>query len=144
MIQNGQTEPKRMLWVTRRRTPSKQSRLRYSFAICAKLSLITLFFLLPKKHGLLFGAPESRKTLRGRGATERPRQHLFYKCDISDSCDDREAKFVRSKKTYKRRKIERIRFFNIILTFHFFRKLFFTSFSSFCGLDFFYILFISD
>ena len=51
---------------------SKADTLR--FAIIAKHPLNCLLFLLPKKHGLLFGVPESRKTLRGKGATERQRR----------------------------------------------------------------------
>ena len=33
----------------------------------------SIVFPFPKKQGLLFGVPESRKTLRGRGVTKRQR-----------------------------------------------------------------------
>ena len=65
VVQNGQTEPSEA-WVTRRRTTSKQSRHRFRFAIVAKHTLNALLFLFPKKHGLLFGVPESRKTFGER------------------------------------------------------------------------------
>ena len=56
--------------------------------------------------GVHQGGPESRKTLRGRGATKRQCRYLQRKYDKSTSCDDRETKFVRSKKASKTGKIE--------------------------------------
>ena len=86
MDQNEQIEPKRKLWDTRRRTSSKQSPHRSILAI-AKTIARSLAFPLPKKSGGLSGAPESRKTLRGKGATER----MGYVCEkqtaLSDRCD---------------------------------------------------------
>ena len=97
MFQNGQTEPKRKLWVTRTRTSSKQSPHRSILAV-AKTIACSLAFPLPKKSGGLSGVPESRKTLRGNGATERMGHVCEEQTALSDCCDVRAARFVRSKK----------------------------------------------
>ncbi len=67
-VQNGQTEPRLAVGYPKRRQNKADDA---SFCFYAKHSHYALFFLLPKKHCLLFGVPESRKTLRGKGANER-------------------------------------------------------------------------
>ena len=113
-LQNGQTEPTKpiygLCWVTRRRTASKQSRHRSCFAIVAKHTLNALLFLLPKKHGLLFGVPESRKTFGER--SKRATSLSFRKLKPKRALRRGEAKFVRSKKAQKKKNRIKIRFFN--------------------------------
>ena len=81
----------------RRRTSSKQSPHR-SFLAVAKTIARSLAFPLPKKSGGLSGVPESRKTLRGKGATERTGRVCEEQTALSDCCDAREVRTGRSKK----------------------------------------------
>ena len=48
---------------------AKQTSLLFCYS--RKTYAQSIAFPFPKKQGLLFGVPESRKTLRGKGANER-------------------------------------------------------------------------
>ena len=92
----GKMDAKRSIRI-RRRTSSKQSPHRSILAV-AKTIARSLAFPLPKKSGGLSGVPESRKTLRGKGATERTGRVCEEQTVLSDCCDAREVRMGRSKK----------------------------------------------
>ena len=72
---------------TRRRTASKQSRLRYGLA--KKQNLRSLHcFSFPQKAWSAFRGPRKSQDFKGRGATKRKHRYLQRKYDISVSCDE--------------------------------------------------------
>ncbi|MBQ7033734.1 MAG: hypothetical protein IJN25_08775, partial [Clostridia bacterium] len=76
------------------------------FTCSVKYPLWFLAFPLPKKSGGLSGVPESRKTLRGKGATERKGRVCNCKPALKRTLRRRRAaQFVRNKKALKHRKI---------------------------------------
>ena len=104
----------RRLWDTRSCTSSKQSP-HATFYRIGKNPLCFLAFPPLHKSGGLSGAPESRKTLRGKGVTERKVTVCESKRNISESCDAAEWRSLfYSKKAYKK---EKLQLFEVFLRF---------------------------
>jgi len=97
----------------------------------------------PKVPSGLSGAPESRKTLRGKGATKRKGRVCISKLPQSERCDvsERRSLFV-AKRLEIFEKLNAMRFFCIFINDVDLFDVFFLFFLPFCGLDFFYIPFL--
>ncbi|MBQ3040299.1 MAG: hypothetical protein IJD42_01735, partial [Clostridia bacterium] len=103
-----------------------------------KYPLWFLAFPLPKKSGGLSGVPESRKTLRGKGATERKGRVCNRKPALKRTLRRRRAaKFVRSKRQKFFEKSNAMRFFIIPSKKHMSLMLIIYSFPAFCVPDIF-------